>query len=260
MTIEPFAGDEHEEADRETGTPTVWIAWPQGQERPLVTYTMMGISLVAFALQVLSRFVLGWDLPGQLGMKAAEGILAGQWWRLLTPIWLHGGLFHLAFNMYALYALGSQLEPLYGHTRFLSLYLLAGFAGNAFSLIMSPAYSLGSSTAIFGLLAAHAVFLYRNRAFFGARGRPALINILTIAAINFLIGLSPGIDNWGHLGGFVGGLGFAWFAGPLLQIDTAGDGYKLRDRVSRVRVFLVSLVVFAVTALLVLVWVAGLSR
>lgn len=259
MTIEPFAGEEPEEAERETETTTstVWVAWPQGPERPLVTYAMMGISLMAFALQVLSRFVLGWDLPGQLGMKAAEGILAGQWWRLLTPIWLHGGIVHLAFNMYALYALGSQLERLYGHSRFLGLYLLAGFAGNAFSLMMSPAYSLGSSTAIFGLLAAYAVFLYRNRAFFGARGRPALINILTIAAINFLIGLSPGIDNWGHLGGFVGGLGFAWFAGPLLQIDTAGDGYKLRDRVGRVRVVLVGLVVFAVTTALVMAWMAG---
>lgn len=243
--------------DASPATRTVPVLWPSGAQRPVVTYAMMGISLVAFALQVLSRLILGWDLPGQLGMKAAEAILAGQWWRLLTPIWLHGGIIHLAFNMYALYALGSSLEYAYGHGRFLLLYLLAGFAGNVLSLIMSPAYSLGSSTAIFGVLAAYAVFLYRNRAFFGERGRPVLMNILVVALINFLIGLSPGIDNWGHLGGFVGGLGFAWFAGPLLQIDAVGDGYKLRDRVSRVRVFLVGLVVFAVTTVLVMAWMAG---
>ncbi len=260
MTTEPFADDERENAGREaeTATPMVWVTWPQGAERPLVTYTMMGISLVAFALQMLSRGILGWDLPGQLGMKAAEAILAGQWWRLLTPVWLHGGLLHLAFNMYALYVLGSELERLYGHARFLGLYLLAGFAGNVFSLILSPAYSLGSSTAIFGLLAAYAVFLYRHRAFLGARGRPALTHILTIAAVNFLIGLAPGIDNWGHLGGFVGGLGFAWFAGPLFQIEVvSGDRYTMRNRVGKARVLLVSLVLFAVMTILVIGWMAG---
>lgn len=261
MATDPFLDNELEKApaeqEAETTARTVWVAWPAGPERPLVTYTMMGISLTAFALQMLSRFVLGWDLPGQLGMKAADAILAGEWWRLLTPIWLHGGILHLAFNMYALYALGSQLERVYGHGRFLLLYLLAGFAGNVMSLIMSPARSLGSSTAIFGLLAAYSVFLYRNRAFFGARGRPALVNILTIAVINFIIGLSPGIDNWGHLGGFLGGVGFAWLAGPLFQVYAQPDHYEMRDSVGSGRVLVAGAVVFLVTLAAAWLWMAS---
>lgn len=263
MATDPFLDDERDKApaeqeEAETAAKTVWVAWPAGPEQPLVTYAMMGISLTAFALQMLSRFLLGWDLPGQLGMKAADAILAGQWWRLLTPIWLHGGILHLAFNMYALYALGPQLERAYGHIRFLALYLLAGFAGNVVSLIMSPARSLGSSTAMFGLLAAYGVFLYRNRAFFGERARPALVNILTIAAINFIIGLSPGIDNWGHLGGFLGGLGFAWLAGPLFHVEArAADHYVMRDSVGSARVLVAGALVFLVTLAAAWLWVAS---
>lgn len=261
MGTDPFRNDELDQAPAEpeagTTAQTVRVAWPAGPERPLVTYTMIGISLIAFALQMLSRFLLGWDLPGQLGMKAADAILAGEWWRLLTPIWLHGGILHLAFNMYALYVLGSQLEHVYGHARFLLLYLLAGFAGNVMSLLMSPARSLGSSTAIFGLLAAYGVFLYRNRAFFGERGRPALVNILTIAVINFIIGLSPGIDNWGHLGGFLAGVGFAWLAGPLFQVYAQADHYEMRDRIGGGRVLMAGVVVFLVTLAAAWLWMTG---
>ena len=61
------------------------------------------------------------------------------------------------------------------------------------------------------------MFIYQNREYFGKRAQRALTNIILVAVINFVIGLSPGIDNWGHLGGFLGGTVFAWFGGPLLQ-------------------------------------------
>lgn len=221
-----------------------------------VSYTLLGITIAIYALQMLTEVALGHDLPALLGIKADDLIIAGQWWRLLTPVFLHGSILHLGFNMYALYVLGPMLERYYGHVRFLVLYLLAGFAGNVLSMIMTPAPSLGSSTAIFGLLAAQGVFLYQNRAFFGDRARPALINILTVALINFIIGLSPGIDNWGHLGGLMGGLAFAWFGGPALQV--AGWGYEqsLVDARDRSRVLLAGLGVFLVFAALAFIWIS----
>jgi hypothetical protein len=79
--------------------------------------------------------------------------------------------------------------------------------------------SLGSSTAIFGLLGAEGIFLYRNREIFGSAAQRALTRIITIALINLVIGLSPGIDNWGHIGGLIGGTLFAWFAGPILKVE-----------------------------------------
>jgi rhomboid protease GluP len=151
-------------------------------------------------------------------MKINDYIVQGQFWRLFTPMFLHGSILHLGFNMYARFILGPGLERYYGRWRFLMLYVLAGFAGNVFSFLFTINPSLGSSTAIFGLLGAQGVFLYRNRELFGPAAQRALVNVVVIAAINFVIGLSPGIDNWGHLGGLIGGTLFAWFGGPVLQV------------------------------------------
>ena len=187
--------------------------------KPTVTYALMGITILTFLAQLISQYSLGGDYLASLGMKVNDLIVSGQLWRLITPVFLHGSIMHIAFNMYALYALGPGLERHYGHTRFLMLYLLSGFAGNVASFWFSSAYSLGSSTAIFGLLGAEGVFLYRHKGLFGATAQRALINVVIIAAINLVIGLSPGIDNWGHVGGLVAGTGFAWIAGPVYRVE-----------------------------------------
>lgn len=139
------------------------------RETSVVVYVIMGLTIVVYLLQLLTQYVMGgMDLPAALGMKVNALIQQGQLWRLFTPMLLHGSLLHIGFNMYALYALGPGLESFYGHRRFLVLYVLSGFAGNVMSFIFSSANSLGSSTAIFGLLAAQAVFLYQNKTIFGS--------------------------------------------------------------------------------------------
>ena len=185
---------------------------------PIVTYALLGLTILVYIAQLGSQLLLGFDLPAALGIKVNALIAAGQWWRLLTPMLLHGSVMHIVFNMYALLIFGPGLEQHYGRGRFLLLYLIGGFAGNVVSTLFSDANSLGSSTAIFGLFAAQAVFVYRNRALFGDRAAAALRQMAVLAGINFIIGLSPGIDNWGHLGGFVGGGLFAWWLGPVWEI------------------------------------------
>lgn len=185
--------------------------------KPLVTYTLMGITITVYLLQIATEYLLGTDIPAALGMKVNVLIIQGQLWRLFTPMFLHGSLLHIGFNMYALYVIGVGLERFYGRGRYLALYLLSGFAGNVVSFLFSAAPSLGASTAVFGLLGAEGVFFYQNRVLFGSMARRSLTNLVTIALINFVIGLSPGIDNWGHLGGLIGGAMYAWFAGPLYQ-------------------------------------------
>jgi len=164
-------------------------------------------------------------------MKVNAAIMSGQLWRLFTPMLLHGGILHIVFNMYALLIFGPGLERSYGHVRFLALYIVSGFAGNVLSFLFTDAPSLGSSTAIFGLLAAEGVFLYRNRDLFGGGARRALNNIIMIAVINLLFGLTTrvGIDNWGHVGGMLGGALFAWTAGPLLRVEGIYPMIELKD-------------------------------
>ena len=213
------------------GPRAVRVQPPQG--KPAVTYTLLIISILVYLLQLATQYLLaGTDLPALYGMKINPFIIEGQLWRLITPMFLHGSILHLAFNMYALLIFGPSLERYYGHGRYLALYFVSGFAGNVASFLFTTSPSLGSSTAIFGLLGAEAVFLYRNRELFGSSSQRALINLITIAVLNLFIGLSPGsgIDNWGHIGGLVGGTLFAWFAGPLLQVEGGYPYYTLADQ------------------------------
>ncbi|MFN2236826.1 MAG: rhomboid family intramembrane serine protease [Anaerolineales bacterium] len=182
----------------------------------VMTYSIMGITIAVYLLQMISQSVFGDDLPALYGMKINELIASGQIWRLFTPVLLHGSIMHIGFNMYALYLFGRQLERFFGHWRFLILYLVGGFAGNVISMMFTTSPSLGASTAIFGLLGAQGVFIYQNRALFGNQMRQALQSIILVAGINLLIGLSPGIDNWGHIGGLVAGVIFTWLGGPIL--------------------------------------------
>jgi rhomboid protease GluP len=182
-----------------------------------VTYVFLGLIILTFIGQFLSEQVLGVDALAAYGEKINEFIAQGEVWRLLTSVFLHGGILHLLFNAYALYVIGRQVETIYGPLRFSLVYLCAGLAGSVASLLLTPAPSLGASGALFGLIGAEAVFLYRNRKLLGERARRGLQNILFVALINLAIGLQGAfrIDNWAHIGGLLGGLSLSWFIGPL---------------------------------------------
>jgi len=198
---------------------------------PYVTYSIIGVTVFFYVLQFLSTYLFGRDLLVLYGARINEAILAGELWRFLTPALLHGSLPHIAFNMYALLSFGTSLERHFGHGRFFLLYVLGAFTGNVASFLFSPGYSVGASTAIFGLLGAEAVFLIQNRKVFPGQFRSAIGNIIFIAAINlFIIGSLPGIDNWGHIGGLLGGLMFTSFAGPKWEIEGIHPAYHLVDR------------------------------
>ena len=205
---------------------------PMPRSAPYVTYSIIGITVFCYVLQLVSQSVFGTDLLVLYGARVNEAILRGELWRFITPALLHGSLPHIAFNMYALLSFGTGLERHFGHGRFLLLYLLGAFTGNVASfLFTSGSYSVGASTAIFGLLGAEAVFLIQNRKMFAGRFRSAIGNIIFIAAVNlFIIGSLPNIDNWGHIGGLLGGLMFTSFAGPLWELEGIQPAYHLVDR------------------------------
>lgn len=212
------------------GAERVPVALRQPSTRTLVTYVIIGVTVFVYLLQMLTQYTLGTDYPLYLGAKINQLIQEGQLWRFFAPMVLHGSILHIGFNMYALYSIGRPLELYYGHWRYLALYVLSGFAGNVFSFIFSANASAGASTAIFGLLAAEGVFLYHNREMFGKNANRALSQVIMIAAVNLILGLSPGIDNFGHVGGLIGGALFAWFAGPLLGVAGFYPNFSMVDR------------------------------
>jgi len=203
--------------------------------KPYVTYAILGFTVLIYLLQLAGLYLLKADVVAYFGFKYGPLIRAGEIWRLLTPVFLHDsslpyGLLHIGFNMYALFLYGRGLESRFGHGRFALLYFLSAFAGNVLSFLLTPSPSLGASTAVFGLLAAEGMFVFQNRQLLGSRANRALMNVLYVAGINLFIGLSSnGVDNWGHLGGILGGGLFTWFGGPRWKMEGFLPSIRLVD-------------------------------
>ncbi|OIW08008.1 hypothetical protein TanjilG_20109 [Lupinus angustifolius] len=139
-----------------------------------------------------------------------------QGWRLITCIWLHAGIIHLAANMFSLVFIGIRLEQQFGFVRIGIIYLLSGFGGSVLSsLFIRNNISVGASGALFGLLGAMLSELITNWTIYSNKAA-ALLTLLVIVVINLAIGILPHIDNFAHIGGFLTGLllGFILLARP----------------------------------------------
>jgi membrane associated rhomboid family serine protease len=181
------------------------------------TFGLIAITMFVFLTQWFSMDILDNDLLLRYGVKSREAIAAGQVWRLITPIFIHVGLWHFFINMYSLYVLGPAVESFFGSARMLAFYLISGVGGVGMSMLFSPHDSTGASGAIFGLLGGLVAFFFRHRKVFGRRGMMQFRNLIFVALINLFLGLMPGIDNWGHVGGFITGAVVSYFLGPQLE-------------------------------------------
>jgi membrane associated rhomboid family serine protease len=178
------------------------------------------LNVAAFALQALYPSFTRW------GIKLSDKILNGQdLYRLLSPVILHGGIAHLLMNTFSLQQVGPEVERYFGPGRFLAVYAASGIAGNYMSAIMSPNPSLGASGAIFGIVGAYFTFLVQNEDLFGWQGEFLQQNLARTIGMNLIFGaVSPSIDNWGHAGGFLGGITMAVLFGPRLSFVALPEG------------------------------------
>jgi rhomboid protease GluP len=210
--------------------------------RPLVTWVLLGLIVAVF----LGTEAMGWVLTGTLGgstntevlirmgAKVTPLIAAGEYWRLFTSMFLHIGVMHLAFNGYALLAIGTELERLFGHGRFLAIYLLSGLLGSLASYAFSYSLAAGASGAIFGLIGALAAFFAIHRERLGTWGRNRLMNIAFLIGLNLFLGFTrPGIDNLAHIGGLLAGLGLGWAMTPRYELDPVRMQVVDRNQPSR---------------------------
>jgi uridine nucleosidase len=179
----------------------------------VVSDTLIVTNVAIFMLQLV--------FPGitMAGIKVNDLIDAGEYWRLLTPAFLHGSPAHLLLNMLSLHSLGTVCEWTCGRKRFLMIYLYAEVAGNIFSYFGDDTPSLGASGAIFGLAGALIVYFARNKVLYKNRGSATVVRLSITVLLNFGIGLLlPDIDEWGHLGGFLGGAMLAFLLGPAYEL------------------------------------------
>lgn len=171
-----------------------------------ITYTIIIICVMVFGLM----YILGngsMDEGTLLAFGANWGLLTknGEYFRLLTCAFLHIGIVHLLFNMYALYVIGPQVESFFGKFKFILIYLLSAISASTLSLIFNDnVISAGASGAIFGLLGALLYFGYYYRVYLGNVLKSQIIPIILI---NLLFGfVVSGVDNAAHVGGLIGGV------------------------------------------------------
>lgn len=153
-------------------------------------------------------------------------------YRLLSPVFLHGSIIHILVNMSSLRNVGPNAENYFGSGRFLGTYLMSGIAGNYLSALQSPNPALGASGAIAGIVAGVYVFVNRHDWLFGRQGKAISDSIVQSALMTAMIGVvNPQVDNWGHLGGAIGGAAMAYYFGPRLYLAAVpGGGHTVIDR------------------------------
>lgn len=169
---------------------------------PVITI-ILGVQLFLFAVMTLSGGTTNHEVLIRFGAKVNALINEGEWWRFITPIFIHIGLMHLLFNSFALYIFGPTAEWLFGRFRFVLFYILTGVGGNVASYLFNPfSISAGASGAIYGLFGMYVYLYLRARRFVDPdTGK----GILVLVAINLVVSLGQGIDLAAHLGGLVSG-------------------------------------------------------
>lgn len=171
--------------------------------KPFFAYAFMAIQIIVFFFLEMNGGSTNTETLIKFGAKYNPLILDGEWWRFITPIFLHIGILHLVMNTLALYYLGIAVEKMFGRTRFLWIYLFSGFTGTLASFVFTGNLSAGASGAIFGCFGA---LLYLGVVYPQVFFRTMGINVIMLIAINLVFGFSvPGIDNAGHIGGLIGG-------------------------------------------------------
>lgn len=155
--------------------------------------------------------------PLLAGALVRERVLAGEWWRMITATFLHGGPDHLIGNMIVLFIVGMACEHAFGAARTALIYFGSGLAGTVVSMAAGPGPSVGASGAIFGVLMAVVVMLYRNQKSFFVRDKRIGFVLAAWAGWQLFTGMmSPFVDNFAHLGGMAGGAIAALLLTPTL--------------------------------------------
>ena len=172
-----------------------------------VTSILILINIIVFIITAIaSRGILDINTTVlvDFGAKVNYLINKGQVWRFITCAFLHGGIIHIAFNMYSLFVIGTVIERIYGWKKYLGIYLFSSITSSLLGYILDPTtISVGASGAIFGILGAFLWFALKEKEHLQ---KGVLGNIIAVILLNLYIGLtSQSIDNLGHIGGFLGG-------------------------------------------------------
>ncbi|GLB46782.1 rhomboid family intramembrane serine protease [Philodulcilactobacillus myokoensis] len=176
---------------------------------PYVTYLLLFIIIAVYIAMTFSGGTDNSNVLLEYGAIFNPLVRAGEWWRLITAIFLHMNFTHILFNGLVLYFMGIQIEKLFGHLRFAIIFFGSGIVGNLFGFAFTDGISAGASTAIFGLFGA---FMMLGESFNGNQEiRRLSKSFIIFIVMNLLLDLiTPNVDIAGHIGGLISGFLIAY--------------------------------------------------
>lgn len=182
------------------------------KKTPYITYMLIFINILFYVLSIIYN-----SFYNSMVLNPSK-ILNGEYYRLLSCIFMHGGIIHLLCNMYCLYVIGPQVESFFGKIKYIVIYLLSGIIGSLMSLSITNSISLGASGAIFGLLGSILYFGYHYRVYLSQAIKSQIIPIIVL---NLFLGfMLNGVDNAAHIGGLIGGVLVSMMAGVKYKSST----------------------------------------
>ena len=208
------------------------------KNKPSITYTLIILNIVMYIVMTLFGGTENIANLVRFGAKYSPYIINGQYWRLITPMFIHIGLQHLLINMITLYFFFFLLENIFGKTRFLIIYLVSGICGNIASFAFNfSSISAGASTALFGMFGS---FLMLGESF---RRNPYLQTMsrqfFLLVILNIFFGMFGNSDLTGHLGGLVSG----FLLGYVVGVPNLGRVPKVKRIVSFVILLFINLII-----------------
>jgi rhomboid protease GluP len=241
---------------------TSYMAYQQLMRRvPVLTYALLIINTVVLLWLEANGGSTSTTVLDRFGAEDPTAIVhLHEYWRLITPIFLHAGLPHLLINGMSLYFVGTLYERSVGRWRFLAVYMLAGIGGNVLSLAALSDLGVGASGAIFGIFGGLGVYAYVNRAVFGLISRRLVGSVIGLSVLNLLLPLAdPQIDGWAHFGGLVTGLIAGLAAGPWLSLANIGHPDRILEDRRRPSVVVLSLGLVAIAIVVLAAFVVHLD-
>lgn len=182
------------------------------KKTPYITYILIFINILFYVLSIISN-----SFYNSMVLNPSK-ILNGEYYRLLSCIFMHGGIIHLLCNMYCLYVIGPQVESFFGKIKYIVIYLLSGIIGSLMSLSITNSISLGASGAIFGLLGSILYFGYHYRVYLSQAIKSQIIPLIVL---NLFLGfILSGVDNAAHIGGLIGGILVSMMVGVKYKSST----------------------------------------
>lgn len=192
---------------------------------------LVSINIAVFIFEIASPIKDSdygfYSLPSMYGAKVNALIVIGEWWRLVTPMFLHAGLFHVALSCWVLLSLGPQVCKAYGWFTFFLIYILGGISGNLMSFLHTPDPTVGGSGPIFAIIGAWLIYQLQNKDVISQELKEKMfLNSVIATAASFPIGSFGPIDYWTHVGAVFTGILYGLLTCPVVQMDDASSSSK----------------------------------